>query len=141
MSLLNTILPSLSRTPAATTATTTTTTEQTSADLGQTIRPSYTVNETADAYAVTVQLPGVAKDGLEITAEDGQVRIVGRRAWKQPAGWTALHRESVDANYELVLTHDNSIAVEKIAAELTEGVLRISFPKAEAAKPRKIAVA
>lgn len=137
MSLLNTILPSLSRTPAANT----TTAEQSSADLGQTLRPSYTVNETADAYAVTVQLPGVAKDGLEITAEDGQVRIVGRRAWKQPTGWTALHRESVDANYELVLTHDNSIAVEKIAAELTEGVLRISFPKAEAAKPRKIAVA
>lgn len=136
MSLLNTILPSLNRTPAATA-----TAEQGSADLGQTLRPSYTVNETADAYAVTVQLPGVAKDGLEITAEDGQVRIVGRRAWKQPTGWTALHRESADAAYELVLTHDNRIDVEKVAAELTDGVLRVSFPKAEAAKPRKITVA
>ncbi|HEY1109293.1 MAG TPA: Hsp20/alpha crystallin family protein [Opitutaceae bacterium] len=134
MSLLNTILPSLNRTPAATA-------EQSSADLGQTLRPSYAVNEAADAYAVTVQLPGVAKDGLEITAEDGQVRIVGRRAWKQPAGWTALHRESADAAYELVLTHDNSIDVAKVAAELTDGVLRVSFPKAEAAKPRKITVA
>ncbi len=136
MSLLNTLIPSLSRTPAATTNA-----EQSSADLGQTLRPSYTVNETAEAYAVTVQLPGVAKDGLEITAEDGQVRIVGRRAWKQPAGWTALHRESADAAYELVLTHDNSIDVEKVVAELTDGVLRISFPKAETVKPRKITVA
>jgi len=137
MSLLNTILPSLNRTPAATS----TAEQRPAADLGQTLRPSYTVDESADAYAVTVRLPGVAKDGLEITAEDGQVRIVGRRAWKQPTGWTALHRESADSAYELVLTHDNGIDVEKVAAELTEGVLRVSFPKAEAAKPRKIAVA
>lgn len=136
MSLLNTILPSLNRTPAATANG-----EQCATEVGQTRRPAYTVNEAADAYAVTVQLPGVAKDGLEITAEDGQVRIVGRRAWRQPAGWTALHRESADAAYELVLTHDNSIDVEKVAAELTDGVLRVSFPKAEAAKPRKITVA
>ena len=81
-----------------------------------------------------------AKDGLEITAEEGQLRIVGRRAWKQPEGWTSLHRESGDAPFELVLAHDNVIDTDKIAAELRDGVLRISLPKHEAVKPRKVAV-
>ena len=88
------------------------------------MKPAYEIKETADAYGVTVFLPGVTKDGLEITAEDGQLRLVGRRAWQPPAGWTALYRESADAAYELVLTHGNAIDTDKIAAELRDGVLR-----------------
>ncbi|MES2693836.1 MAG: Hsp20/alpha crystallin family protein [Verrucomicrobiota bacterium] len=141
MSLLNNILPSFARTEANTAAATATATaEQCPASAVQTVRPVYEVSETAEAYAVTVQLPGVAKDGLEVSAEDGQVRIVGQRAWKQPEGWTPLYRESADAAYELVLTHDNGIDAEKVAAELRDGVLRVTLPKAEAVKPRKIAI-
>jgi len=129
MSLLNTIMPTLSRKSAAT-----------SAENAPTVKPVYEIKETADAYGVTVQLPGVLKEGLEVTAEDGLVRIVGRRAWQQPAGWTSLYRETADAAYELVLTHDNAINADHIAAELRDGILRVSLPKTEALKPRKIAV-
>jgi HSP20 family molecular chaperone IbpA len=87
-----------------------------------------------------VHLPGVAKDGLEITAEEGQLRIVGRRSWKQPKDWTVLYRESADLPYELTLAHDNAIDVDKTVAELRDGILRVSLPKTEAVKPRKIAV-
>jgi HSP20 family molecular chaperone IbpA len=104
------------------------------------VRPLHEVNETAEAWGLRVYLPGVAKDGLEFTAEEGQIVIRGRRDLKSPAGWTALYRESTDAPYELVLRHDQSIDVEKIHAELKDGVLRVSLPKAEALKPRKIAV-
>jgi HSP20 family protein len=133
MTLLNSLIPSLSRSPAVRD-------HNRPADLTHTVKPLYEIKETPDAFGATVYLPGVTKDGLEITAEEGQVRIVGRRAWKQPEGWTALHRESVDAPFELVLTHDNAIDTEKVAAELRDGVLRISLPKHEAIKPRKIAV-
>ena len=133
MSLLNTLVPSLNRSPASQD-------EKRPADLARTVKPLFEIKETPDAFGATVYLPGVAKDGLEITAEEGQLRIVGRRAWKQPEGWTALHRESADAPFELVLAHDNAIDTEKIAAELRDGVLRISLPKHEAIKPRKITV-
>jgi HSP20 family molecular chaperone IbpA len=134
MSLINTLIPSLNWLPARPQR------SSSQADLGPTVKPLYEIKETDEAYGVTVYLPGVTKDGLEITAEAGEFRIVGRRAWKQPEGWTALYRESADAPYELVLTHDNAINADKVAAELRDGVLRVSLPKAEALKPRKIAV-
>ena len=133
MSLLNTLVPSFVRTPAAHD-------DNRPADLAYTVKPAYEIKETPDAWGVTVYLPGVAKDGLEITAEEGQVRIVGRRHWKQPEGWTALHRESAAAPFELVLGHDNAVNTDKVVAELRDGVLRLSLPKHEAVKPRKIAV-
>jgi HSP20 family molecular chaperone IbpA len=132
MSLLNSLIPSLSRTPSAPANET--------ASTGPTIKPVYEVKETADAYGLTVYLPGVAKENLELTAEDGQFRILGRRAWRQPEGWTAVYRESSDAPFELVLTHDNLVDADKVVAELKDGVLRVSLPKHEAVKPRKIAV-
>lgn len=105
-----------------------------------TVRPVYEITETPEAYGLTVQLPGVTKDNLEITGEDGELKIVGRRGWKQPEGWTSLYRESRDEVYELTLTHANAVAVDNIHAELRDGVLRVSLPKSEAVKPRKIAV-
>ncbi len=104
------------------------------------LRPRYEVEETDAAYGLTVYLPGVAKAGLEITDEEGELRIAGKRATALPAGAVPLHRESADAPFELVLTHDTTVDTGKIVAELNDGVLRLSLPKAESAKPRKITV-
>lgn len=131
MSLLNTLLPSRSRNVDA---------RHNGAELPQTVKPTYKVNETQDAWGVIVSLPGVNKEGLELTAEEGHLRILGRRAWKRPDSWTAVYRESADAPFELVLTHENAINLDAVAAELTDGVLSVSLPKHEALKPRKIAV-
>jgi HSP20 family molecular chaperone IbpA len=129
MSLFNTLVPSFTReTPSR------------ASGAGPAVRPAYEIKETDEAYGLTVFLPGVAKEGLELTAESTELRIVGRRGWQQPAGWTAIYRESAPASFELVLAHDNAIDADKIVAELKDGVLRASLPKAAALKPRKIAV-
>ena len=104
------------------------------------VKPVYQVTETNEAYNLTVQLPGVAKENLEITGENGEVRIVGRRTWQQPDAWKSVYRETGDYQYELVLTHDNAVDVDATQAELRDGVLRVTLPKAAALKPRKIAV-
>jgi len=133
MSLIQNLVPTFTRSPARRDV-------RSNASSEPTVRPLYEVKETDEAWGLQVDLPGVAKDGLEFTAEEGFVTIRGRRGWKTPAGWTVLYRESAEAPYELVLQHDNSIDVEKIHAELKDGVLRVSLPKAEAIKPRKITV-
>src|SRR4051812_2635101 len=112
MSILNNLIPSLAQTPA--------TQNGNGSELAHAIKPVFEIKEAPDAYGVTVYLPGVAKDGLDLTVEEGQVRIVGRRAWQQPDGWTTLYRESHDAPFELVLTHDNVIDADKVVAELRD---------------------
>lgn len=135
-SLFNQIVPRLARTlnraPASS-----------NGDAGESefsVKPAYEIKETAEAWGLTVQLPGVTKDGLDLTTEENRITIRARRTWRQPEGWTAIYRESVDAPYLLTLEHDNTVNTDGIHAELKDGVLRVSLPKAEAAKPRKIAI-
>jgi HSP20 family protein len=131
MSLMQNLIPSLSRTPA---------TRRQDEQREPSVKPRYDLRETDEAWGLQIELPGVAKDGLEFTAEEGQITIRGRRQWKSPENWTALYRETGDAPYELLLTHDNTIDVGQIHAELKDGILRVSLPKSEAVKPRKINV-
>jgi HSP20 family molecular chaperone IbpA len=106
-----------------------------------TLRPSHQLTESEDAFALTIQLPGVARDGLDVTVEQDVLRVVGRRAWTPPAGWSALHRETSDAPFSLAVALGQAVAADRIAAELRDGVLRLSLPKAEAFRPRRITVA
>ena len=133
MTLLRSIVPNFGRAATATAPATAPTTEAR-------VKPAYAVNEGEHGYDITVQLPGVAKEGLEITAQESELSIVGRRAWSPPAEWTALYRETPRANFELKLSHQGDVDVDKISAELKDGILRLTLPKSETAKPRKIAI-
>jgi HSP20 family protein len=132
MSLITSLIPSLSEKPAQT--------QPRTEDRGPTVSPRYEITETAEAFALVVQLPGVAKDGLELSVDHEEIRLVGRRAWRKPEDWTVLHRETVDASFELVLAHDRAIDVDKVSADLRDGVLRVALAKAASLKPRKITV-
>lgn len=105
-----------------------------------TVKPFHELKENDDAWGLTVHLPGVTKEGLDLSVEQGLVSIRGERAWEQPAGWTQLYRESVGAPFLLELEHDNTVDADKIRADLKDGVLRVSLPKTEAVKPRKITI-
>jgi len=134
MSLLNSLIPSLNRQPAPRVETPVVEPEPT-------IKPIYELNETPEAWTLAVMLPGVAKDGVELTVDENQIKVVGRRAWRQPAAWTALYRETSDAAFEVVLSHENAVALDRVGAELREGVLKVTLPKHAALQPRRIAVA
>ena len=133
MSLISSIIPSLNRAPSAPA-------QDTERNLGPTLKPTYELNETTDGFALTVYLPGVNHAGLDIQADSENLTVIGRREWKQPEGWTSLYRETEDATYELVLSHDNIVDLDKVQAELRDGVLRVALAKTEAVKPRKITV-
>jgi len=130
MSLLSSLIPSTARPAAAQ-----------DAARANTVTPRYEIKENADAFGLEVWMPGVAKDGLDLTINEGSLTIVGRRTWKKPDGWTQLYRETPLADFTLTLEHDNTFDADKVHAELRDGILRVTLPKSEGIKPRKIAVA
>ena len=103
------------------------------------ITPPASVNETADGYLLDLEMPGVSKDGLEISIENNELSIVGRRSNPAVEG-TLLHRESRPNNFRRTFEIDPSIDREKISARMTQGVVTLTLPKAEEVKPRKIKV-
>jgi HSP20 family protein len=104
-----------------------------------TLTPMANIVETADGYLVEAEMPGVAKDGLELTIENGELAIVGRRSVTKPDG-TAVYRESRDLDYRRVFELDPSIDTARINAKLENGILKVHLPKTEAVKPRRITV-
>jgi HSP20 family protein len=104
------------------------------------IRPVFFVREEKEGFAVTVDLPGVRKEGLDVNVEQNQLIIIGRQNSIPPSDWTVLYRETAQADFGLKLDHQGVIDTEKIRAELKDGVLHLTLPKHEALKPLRISI-
>ena len=104
------------------------------------ITPVASISETVDGYTLELEMPGVGRDGLEISVENNELSIVGRKQVSAPEG-TLLHRESRPQSYRRSFEIDPSIDSAKISARVNQGVVTLTLPKAEEVKPRKIAVA
>ena len=106
----------------------------------QFITPPASVREIGDGYMLEIEMPGVKKDGLEISVENNELTIIGRRSLPVVEG-TLIHRESRPENFRRAFEIDPSIDAGKISAKIDQGLVRLILPKAEHVKPRKIAVA
>ena len=95
--------------------------------------------ETKDGYVLEAEMPGVNKEGLEITLEGTELTLVGRRH-TEPVPGLPLFRESTQADYRRVFELDPAIDTGKVGAKMDQGVLTLTLPKSERVKPRKIAV-
>ena len=103
------------------------------------ITPPASVTEIADGYMLEIDMPGVKKDGLEISVENNELTIIGRRSFPTLEG-TLIHRESRPENFRRVFELDPSIDANKISAKIDQGLVTLVLPKSEHVKPRKIAV-
>ena len=103
------------------------------------VAPNVNIFETNDGYVLEAELPGVNKEGLEITLEDNELTIVGRRN-QEPVQGEPLFRERRLADYRRVFELDPAIDTGKVSARIEQGVLSLTLPKSERVKPRKITV-
>ena len=101
--------------------------------------PPASVTEIGDGYMLEIEMPGVKKDGLEISVENNELTIIGRRSLPVVEG-TLIHRESRPENFRRMFEIDPSIDANKISAKIDQGLVTLTLPKAEHVKPRKITV-
>jgi HSP20 family protein len=105
----------------------------------QFITPPASVTEIGDGYMLEIEMPGVKKDGIEISFENNELTIIGRRSLPAVEG-TLIHRESRPDNFRRLFELDPSIDADKISAKIDQGLVTLTLPKAEHVKPRKITV-
>jgi HSP20 family protein len=103
--------------------------------------PALDISERKDAYLVTVELPGVEAEDLEITMEDGLLTIQGERQFTAESSEEQFHRiERRYGAFRRSITLPAQVQAEQIQASFDNGVLQIVVPKAEEAKPKRIQV-
>lgn len=103
------------------------------------VSPEVNIYETQQGYVLEAEMPGVSKEGLEITLEGNEITITGHRKSDAVAG-APLFRERREADYRRVFELDPAIDTAKIAANMNQGVLSLTLPKSERVQPRKITV-
>lgn len=105
----------------------------------QFVAPPASVTEAGDGYMLEIEMPGVNKSGLDISVENNELTIVGRRSLPSVEG-TLIHHESRSENFRRTFELDPSIDAGKISAKIEQGLATLTLPKTEHVKPRKIAV-
>lgn len=103
------------------------------------VAPEVNILETSEGYVLEAEMPGVNKDGLEITLEGNELTIVGRRGQQVIPG-EPLFRERQVADFHCVFELDPTIDTGKVNGKMNQGVLTLNLPKSEQVKPRKITV-
>jgi len=105
----------------------------------KTVVPSVRVMEDENEVVAWIEMPGVAREDLDIKIDGNTLTIDGKRSDKIPAG-RFLVRERRHSEYHKAFTIDDSIDRDGVGADLADGVLTLRLKVKEAAKPRKIAV-
>ena len=106
----------------------------------RTFVPTTDIFENDDALTMAVEMPGVDKEKVEISVEDGVLTIEAKIDFSKYEGLQPVYTEYNIGHYRRSFSISNRIDQVRIRAEMKDGVLTLLLPKAEEAKPRRIAV-
>lgn len=109
----------------------------------ETWSPPIDVYETEDRYVIAAELPGLAREQIELALEDSRLTIRGRRNEHSSAGGGVLHFHQVERGYgAFARTFDfaDKIDADGVSADLTDGVLTVTLQKVAPPPSRKIEV-
>lgn len=102
--------------------------------------PTADIYESQNALTVILEMPGVDKNDVDVRVEEGLLKIEGRLDLSKYDGLQPLYTEYNVGHYARSFRLSSKIDQNAIGAELKDGVLSVTLPKAEEAKPRTIQV-
>jgi len=101
--------------------------------------PALDVREDADNFTIRAELPGLKRDDINVSLQDGALVISGERTVEKLEEGVTLHRqERYYGKFQRALKLPTPVAADKIKANYKDGVLTVTLPKAEEAKPKQI---
>jgi HSP20 family protein len=102
--------------------------------------PALNVWEEGENLKVEVEIPGVKLEDVEVAFDKGELTIKGEKKVEIKESATLHRRERLAGSFTRTMTVPWEIKADEVSAELKDGILTVTLPKAEAAKPRKVAV-
>jgi HSP20 family protein len=102
--------------------------------------PAMNVVEDGDSIVVEAEVPGLKSGDVEVSFENGELTLKGEKKDVVRENAPVHRRERLYGAFERTLTLPWEIASDRITAELKDGLLTVVLPKAEASKPRKVAI-
>lgn len=113
-------------------------------ECGQTtgvLSPRANVAETEEAFEISVDLPGLTAEEVELEFEDGKLTIAGTRKNEAEEEGKTFHRvERRSGEFRRSFTLGQDVDPDKVEAGFKDGVLRVTVPKAEKVRPKKIEI-
>lgn len=103
--------------------------------------PALDVYEDKDQFVVKAELPGMKKDDIEVSLHDGSLTLSGERKNQHENREEGVYRsERYFGRFQRTVDLPAAVADDKVKAEYRDGILSITLPKAEEAKPKQISV-
>ena len=102
--------------------------------------PNADIFETEDALTLVLEMPGVDRDNIDISVENGVLTVEGKINLGKYEGLQPVYGEYNVGPYRRSFRISSRIDQDKINAEMRDGVITLVLPKAEEAKPRRIEV-
>jgi HSP20 family protein len=102
--------------------------------------PYADIYETEEALCVVMEMPGVEKKDLNVALENDALRVDGQIDFSKYEGMEPVYTEYNVGHYTRSFTLSNKIDQERISAQLDDGVLTLTLPKAKEAQPRRISI-
>ena len=102
--------------------------------------PQVDIIEKKDAILILADMPGVAKDSVDVVLEEGVLSINGKVQSDGPEGMALRSREYEVGNFHRCFSVGEGLNPDGVEAGMKDGVLRLSVPKAERYQPRRIEI-
>lgn len=104
--------------------------------------PPVDIQETEEGFRLMAELPGLTREDINITLENNVLRLTGERKFEKDVKKESYHRvERSYGSFARSFVLPQQVSSDKVQAAFENGVLTITVPKAEQAKPRKIEIA
>lgn len=102
--------------------------------------PATDIHETDDALTVVMEIPGVARDGVDVSIKNDVLKVEAKINFSAYEGLEPLYTEYNVGHFARSFTLSNKIDQQQISASLDDGVLTLTLKKAKEALPRRIAI-
>lgn len=102
--------------------------------------PRTNLSDTGDNLQITAEVPGMAKEDVQVKIQGNYLEISGSRKTNIPEGYKAHRNERGAGTFSRSFTLPYEVDAAKVEATLKDGLLNLRLPKAESAKPRQIAI-